>query len=470
MAATSENGKTSELLRKRIEAKRDLDKKSLESVEALLEKNISESQLLEHCNNLWQQSYQDCTEERALAELCGYPVCDNPVASQNLKMPKYKICVRSKKVYSTEKHRIFCSLRCAENSEWLKSQLSELPLWMVEAPYRRKINLREDDRNIPKGGNLDGNLLPEPEKISAKEIEHLSQSVDRVSLRDGTQHAPIPRTEPVPRREEMTAPEIFTVEKLEKLLCEWFTIASLHHIVGEDRFLELRAQYDQGVTAPGRHPDDRMADYIRLNAFLAQQEKLEGITYEDEDEDMGAAKESSLEKPERNVPCRPTRKRKVGFKSAGKNCQSRESSGDLKLPESSHTSEPVLPHVDRHQQRLIREQILLDRISPLVATASSLMQTPAHTLARDISQLLRTFDLTHENCLVRHNEIAVVFALIMMLLDRKAGGEGQMSKDVRLALDAPLKKAGLGWGDICVALQKATDPRRLFQCPVDRPV
>lgn len=37
---------TSELLRKKLEAKRDLEKKSLESVEALLEKNITETQLL----------------------------------------------------------------------------------------------------------------------------------------------------------------------------------------------------------------------------------------------------------------------------------------------------------------------------------------------------------------------------------------------------------------------------------------
>ena len=56
----------------------------------------------ENCKNLWQQSYQDCTEERALGELCGYPLCDNPVASPNQKMPKYKICLRTKKVSEPE--------------------------------------------------------------------------------------------------------------------------------------------------------------------------------------------------------------------------------------------------------------------------------------------------------------------------------------------------------------------------------
>ncbi|KAK3747833.1 hypothetical protein QZH41_015982, partial [Actinostola sp. cb2023] len=73
------------LLRKKLEAsirsQVAAEEKAHRIVEQLvLEKNIDENYLLEIGNYITPTHYCDITEERALAKVCGYPLCSNTVS------------------------------------------------------------------------------------------------------------------------------------------------------------------------------------------------------------------------------------------------------------------------------------------------------------------------------------------------------------------------------------------------------
>ncbi|KAI8608017.1 Rtr1/RPAP2 family-domain-containing protein, partial [Chytriomyces sp. MP71] len=74
-----------------------------------------------------QRHYSDIVEERIANNLCGYPLCSNPVQKLN---GKYRISFSQKQVYDISDLKKFCSKECMAASRYTISQLSLDPGYM----------------------------------------------------------------------------------------------------------------------------------------------------------------------------------------------------------------------------------------------------------------------------------------------------------------------------------------------------
>lgn len=97
-------------------------------IEAMIENNISEEWFLSNCSKLCQSDYNDVVQERSIENLCGYPLCSNLI-KETMKQ-KYHISQVSNKVYDLTERKCFCSNQCYKASNYLRAQLSPIPLYM----------------------------------------------------------------------------------------------------------------------------------------------------------------------------------------------------------------------------------------------------------------------------------------------------------------------------------------------------
>lgn len=72
---------------------------------------------------------EDVIEERAIIKLCGYVQCDNCLSAT---MPKqrYRISMKSNKVYDISQRKNYCSSECYAASKYLLEQMLTSPLWL----------------------------------------------------------------------------------------------------------------------------------------------------------------------------------------------------------------------------------------------------------------------------------------------------------------------------------------------------
>ncbi|KAG8232142.1 hypothetical protein J437_LFUL012152 [Ladona fulva] len=144
--------------------KQECNTKALRIVETLLEETVGEEWLLENVKYIAQSHLQDAIEERALAKLCGYPICSKLLGT--LPRQQYHISTKTNKVYDITERKHFCSNYCYKAAQYLKVQLLTSPVW-----------LREQE-TIP-----NFHLLP-----SYSPGEHLGEEIE-------LRHAPIKREE-----------------------------------------------------------------------------------------------------------------------------------------------------------------------------------------------------------------------------------------------------------------------------------
>ncbi|OWF48908.1 RNA polymerase II subunit B1 CTD phosphatase Rpap2-like [Mizuhopecten yessoensis] len=117
--------------RKKIEQdvrrRQECEKKAFKIVEKLLENPVTEDTLLQDALHICPNHYDDIIEERAIAKLCGYPICPNSLG--HIPKQKYHISTRSNKVYDITTRKNFCSNQCFTASQYLRRQLLTAPLW-----------------------------------------------------------------------------------------------------------------------------------------------------------------------------------------------------------------------------------------------------------------------------------------------------------------------------------------------------
>lgn len=75
-----------------------------------------------------QSHFDDIIEERAITQLCGYPLCSAQL--KDIPKQQFKISTVQNKVYDITMRKHFCSNLCFKSSEYLKEQLLTTPLWM----------------------------------------------------------------------------------------------------------------------------------------------------------------------------------------------------------------------------------------------------------------------------------------------------------------------------------------------------
>ncbi|XP_053664483.1 putative RNA polymerase II subunit B1 CTD phosphatase RPAP2 homolog [Anopheles marshallii] len=117
-----------EQLQNALRKKKECNAKAQRTVETLIEPGRTDEELLTMLKDINQCHMQDIIEERAIVKLCGYPLCDNPLA--NIPKQKYVISVSKNKVYDITERKNFCSGDCYKASQFIIQQMLTSPLWL----------------------------------------------------------------------------------------------------------------------------------------------------------------------------------------------------------------------------------------------------------------------------------------------------------------------------------------------------
>lgn len=121
-----------EQVRQALLRKRECNAKAQKIVESLLEEGVSEDHLLQCLPDINQAHFDDIFEERAILHLCGYPICQQPIPYEDIPKQKYRISLKTNKVYDITARKNFCCNRCYKAAMYVKQQMLTSPLWFRE--------------------------------------------------------------------------------------------------------------------------------------------------------------------------------------------------------------------------------------------------------------------------------------------------------------------------------------------------
>ncbi|PZC79610.1 hypothetical protein B5X24_HaOG216134 [Helicoverpa armigera] len=121
-----------EQIRQAILKKRECSTKAQQIVESLLERDVTESFLLQCLPDINQTHFDDIIEERSIIHLCGYPICQKTLSVKDIPKQKYRISLKTNKVYDITGRKNFCSNSCYNAAMFVKKQMLTSPLWFRE--------------------------------------------------------------------------------------------------------------------------------------------------------------------------------------------------------------------------------------------------------------------------------------------------------------------------------------------------
>ncbi|XP_042009221.1 putative RNA polymerase II subunit B1 CTD phosphatase RPAP2 homolog [Salvia splendens] len=91
----------------------------------LLDGIKDENHLLAAGSLISRGDYNDVVTERTIAEMCGYPLCTNPLPSDRPHKGRYRISLKEHKVYDLQETYMYCSSTCLINSRAFTANLQE---------------------------------------------------------------------------------------------------------------------------------------------------------------------------------------------------------------------------------------------------------------------------------------------------------------------------------------------------------
>uniref|UniRef100_A0A2P2L2T3 RNA polymerase II subunit B1 CTD phosphatase RPAP2 homolog n=1 Tax=Rhizophora mucronata TaxID=61149 RepID=A0A2P2L2T3_RHIMU len=91
----------------------------------LLEGIQNEDQLFAAGSLMSRSDYEDVVTERSIANLCGYPLCTNPLPTDRPHKGRYRISLKEHKVYDLHHTYMYCSTQCVVNSRVFAESLRD---------------------------------------------------------------------------------------------------------------------------------------------------------------------------------------------------------------------------------------------------------------------------------------------------------------------------------------------------------
>ncbi|KAJ8734481.1 hypothetical protein PYW08_013731 [Mythimna loreyi] len=158
---------TKEQIRQAILKKRECNAKAQQIVESLLETSITEAYFLQCLPDINQAHFDDIIEERSIIHLCGYPLCKKPLSVKDIPKQKYRISLKTNKVYDITARKNFCSNSCYNSAMYIKKQMLTSPLWFREYEKIPTFQLLKLDTVGTMGEEVDVTLIDRV-KISEK--------------------------------------------------------------------------------------------------------------------------------------------------------------------------------------------------------------------------------------------------------------------------------------------------------------
>ncbi|XP_024021958.1 putative RNA polymerase II subunit B1 CTD phosphatase RPAP2 homolog isoform X2 [Morus notabilis] len=92
---------------------------------SLLQGLHGEDQLFAAGSIMSRSDYNDVVTERSIANLCGYPLCPNPLPSDRPRKGRYRISLKEHKVYDLHETYMYCSSDCVINSRTFAASLKD---------------------------------------------------------------------------------------------------------------------------------------------------------------------------------------------------------------------------------------------------------------------------------------------------------------------------------------------------------
>ncbi|KAL6577817.1 hypothetical protein OROMI_010145 [Orobanche minor] len=92
---------------------------------SLLEGIKHENQLTAAGSLLSRSDYQDVVTERTIANMCGYPLCNNSLPAEKPWKGRYRVSLKEHKVYDLQETYMYCSSSCLINSRAVAASLHE---------------------------------------------------------------------------------------------------------------------------------------------------------------------------------------------------------------------------------------------------------------------------------------------------------------------------------------------------------
>ncbi|KAI3417298.1 uncharacterized protein J3R85_014571 [Psidium guajava] len=146
----------------------------------LLEGIESEAQLHAAGSIVSRRDYEDVVVERSIANLCGYPLCANPLPSDRPRKGRYRISLKEHKVYDLHETYMYCSSGCVVNSRAFAGSLQPercgvldvLKMEEVLRLFGDKVLASDKVERVDRVGELgmSGLKIKETEEIRAGEV------------------------------------------------------------------------------------------------------------------------------------------------------------------------------------------------------------------------------------------------------------------------------------------------------------
>ncbi|XP_050357208.1 putative RNA polymerase II subunit B1 CTD phosphatase RPAP2 [Nymphalis io] len=169
---------TKEQIRQAIIKKRQCNAKAQSIVESLLEKCVDEDFFLNSLSDINQSHFDDVIEERSILHLCGYPLCQRTLSEKDIPKQKYRILVKTNKVYDITARKSFCSNICYKSAMHVKKQMLTSPLWFRDYEEIPKFCLLPLNATGSLGQEIDLSLT---EKINLKSEPQTFTSINDFS-------------------------------------------------------------------------------------------------------------------------------------------------------------------------------------------------------------------------------------------------------------------------------------------------
>ncbi|XP_076813075.1 putative RNA polymerase II subunit B1 CTD phosphatase RPAP2 isoform X2 [Clavelina lepadiformis] len=389
------------------------------------------------------EHYQDVVEERAILNMCGYPMCDNKL--ENVPRQQYKIS--GNKVYDLTQRKNFCSNLCYRLSSHVQNQILTSPLWLRDPEKITPITLEtsgvglQGDRVILRHvavdtnthiqhceSNQGGNDIDESDNREVRFAEE--------SYSDSANHAshPLPKSSSASSTKSSTQRKILSLaqqkaqlelmfKKLLSVLQEWITKESLIYLkycswnVDEEKCTNTCDVTKKNIEIS--EEERRKRNKIRL-----LEERLHRVVVGNSPA-AGKQEESKAGELEAVHIFSERVERFYGGQLEYREQTSR------KIPKHSENADKgavfMRPPVDSVNQAVIRRKILHQKISKVMHDI--LPTLPSTVLSHDLKELIASFRLSSNNIVLKTNEYPIMAIVLLQLMSKS-------NLDVKQALGA----------------------------------
>ncbi|KAJ7334325.1 RNA polymerase II associated protein 2 [Desmophyllum pertusum] len=466
----------------------------------VLEDAVTKDFLINSGNLITTSHYADVVEERMLSKKCGYPICNNQI--NQISPQKYKICMKTNRVYDITERKCFCSNFCFKASKYFESQISASPVWTRIGESSRTCVLLESDSSSIHRTGAGGVLLgkeDEQENTSCEIKDNLSSSSSSSSTQGHDQSPDKPDLLPVKPDQSPDKPDLLPV-KLEQLpdkpdqLPDKSDRLPVKPDQLPDKLDQLPDKPDEPDESLKRLPETNDSQKARMRDIeegsfsrdmivhsvqtVFQQwcthSTLEylglpvttGTETKATDPDSFMARAARFFQPASNA-----KEDSDSDSETGANPET--SQEDIVIKEKkTHFQDPVfiLPPIDSKSQVTIRRRIVLDKLFRIMPDLLSEIKLTEGDISRDLTELVRTFSLSSKNVALKPFQWKILALSLILILKRKNSLVSQALETSKKDFNALLARLEITRKDIHHMLSPLSSPEAQHPGHFDSPV